>query len=46
MNLAVLWSEGWTSALVNHLWQSTVVAGAACTAGADRPEAGAAESAG
>jgi hypothetical protein len=29
MNLTVLWSEGWTSALLNHLWQSTVIVGIA-----------------
>jgi len=25
MSLLGLWHEGWTAALVNHLWQSTAV---------------------
>lgn len=29
MRSSSLWSESWTAALVNHLWQSTVVAGIA-----------------
>jgi hypothetical protein len=26
MTLPAFWSEAWTAELVNHLWQSTVVA--------------------
>ena len=29
MNSILFWNEHWTAALVNHLWQSTVVAGVA-----------------
>jgi bla regulator protein blaR1 len=29
MTVPALWNESWTDALVNHLWQSTVVAGIA-----------------
>jgi hypothetical protein len=25
VNIAEFWNESWTSAVVNHLWQSTVV---------------------
>ena len=29
MTVAAFWGEGWTAAVVNHLWQSTVVVGVA-----------------